>query len=941
MLYCQVKVEETKRKGLRFFQSGKVDEAIIQFNRYISVKQGGGEGYNLRGLCYEQKKQYQKAAEDFKTAYYLSPSETDFKKNLDRVKQLWNNELYRVIERNKQVISSGAGLSNNYLEIGRSYKQLELWEFAEKWYDEYLIRDEKASPEVVIEYSEALAKTGSIIKGEKALKQFIEIYPQDWGIWSRFGYFNYWLGKNKPAEDAFTKALSLKPNFREAEEGLNLTRSKDYGSVFQPRSFERSYKIDKYYETLKENPGNDNTRFLLVEELLKAERFDEAGQQIQYLQPNYENDANFKRLNSLLNTTKEASYSGKTDEFKAYMNENPDDREALKKFASYCFNLSRFSEAEELLSGYVSRVPSDNELRYIFAQTLTSERKLDDAYSEILKVIENDSLNLNYKLLAGQLGVWLSKDSASSEAFLEKVLASEPGNINALTSMGIYHFQKSDLENAQVYADKAKLINPEDPNLIQLISMIETQKYRNEKERLLKRLEEAQFLIKEEKYSEAKPYFEEAIAFGQVPDEVLEQYAGIQMKLNNYPAAITLYDTLVAKTGNSAYDKLRAKAYLISGDSIRAASEFERLVQDNPNDVELKVYLADSYVKLGKYDEARKLYKETLASAPVEFAVEDKLSDLPPEPGTFRSFMHSFTTDIFSYLDITPGAYYYSDNLEFDYFKGGIAGETSLNHSISIGGSYSKGLFSNSSKSVNFTEYKGSITIKTSGRTSFGFSYGIMSLEGIEDQPVINAFIKFEDKEQLQASLKYAMADGAALLCSPDLVTNRIRTHSFRLDALYNYEDKLKVFGYYQLFITEKSSIYYNKEYELVKGNVGNYFMIRFGKSFYNGFFAGYEYLYSDFKYTLEIYYTPEEFNSHSLWGEWEIAKDYEWELYLGGKIGYIPQADYVVREANFKIIYKLTNNFRLGINGFINNTERNNSAFKSSIINANIYWSL
>jgi len=30
MLYCQVKVEETKRKGLRFFQSGKVDEAIIQ-----------------------------------------------------------------------------------------------------------------------------------------------------------------------------------------------------------------------------------------------------------------------------------------------------------------------------------------------------------------------------------------------------------------------------------------------------------------------------------------------------------------------------------------------------------------------------------------------------------------------------------------------------------------------------------------------------------------------------------------------------------------------------------------------------------------------------------------------------------------------------------------------------------------------------------------------
>lgn len=57
-VYCQKNSEEIKRQGVIYMQAGKYGEAIDQFNKYIAANPQVAEGYNFRGFCYEQKKQY-------------------------------------------------------------------------------------------------------------------------------------------------------------------------------------------------------------------------------------------------------------------------------------------------------------------------------------------------------------------------------------------------------------------------------------------------------------------------------------------------------------------------------------------------------------------------------------------------------------------------------------------------------------------------------------------------------------------------------------------------------------------------------------------------------------------------------------------------------------------------------------------------------------------
>ena len=278
-----------------------------------------------------------------------------------------------------------------------------------KWYDEYFKRDDNASIDDIMAYTNILAKTGSVLKGEKILKTFLEKYPKDGRLWSRYGYFNYWLGKYKIAEDAFKTSLEIKPGLKEAEDGLDLTRNQGYKAFYQPRSFERILPIDNYYDILKEKPGDDATRFLLVDALLKANRLEEAQQQIIYLQPNYQEDSRFKRLLARLTGIKNDTYSNKIEEYKAILKENPDDTEIVRVLAEYYTGAAQYTEAEDLLKSYLEHNPNDIAMRFFYAQVLSFDKKLEEAYSEIQRVMEKDKEPINHKLLAGQLGVWLEK----------------------------------------------------------------------------------------------------------------------------------------------------------------------------------------------------------------------------------------------------------------------------------------------------------------------------------------------------------------------------------------------------------------------------------------------------------------------------------------------------------------------------------------------------
>ena len=267
-----------KSEALQLMDSGRYGEAIDLLNKYVSAVPSSAEGFNLRGICNEKRSDYENAVYDFRTAKKLNPNDDDITSNLNRTTSNWYKILYNKIEGHKREIAINPSIAKNYLEIGKCYKNLGEWKEAEIWYDQYLEK-QFASSDEIIRYSEILAKNNHIAKGEPILKKYTEMFSDDHRLWSRYGYFLLWLGKNQKAIDAFTESLIIRPYFKEAIDGLDLARGKGYVYSVNDTSARfnyglprpnQVYAIDKYFRMLKSNPDDDETRFKLIDELIKG-----------------------------------------------------------------------------------------------------------------------------------------------------------------------------------------------------------------------------------------------------------------------------------------------------------------------------------------------------------------------------------------------------------------------------------------------------------------------------------------------------------------------------------------------------------------------------------------------------------------------------------------------------------------------------------------------
>ena len=80
-------------------------------------------------------------------------------------------------------------------------------------------------------------------------------------------------------------ALSFKPFFKEAQDGLDIATDNGYMVKNEPRAYERrGYPIDIGYAKLRRNPSDDETRFKLVNNLIGAKRIEEARDQLNILE---------------------------------------------------------------------------------------------------------------------------------------------------------------------------------------------------------------------------------------------------------------------------------------------------------------------------------------------------------------------------------------------------------------------------------------------------------------------------------------------------------------------------------------------------------------------------------------------------------------------------------------------------------------------------------
>ena len=938
----EAELRQFKTNAIEHMQAGRYGEAIDLLNKYITTNAREAEGYNLRAICYENRSQYQNAVLDFRRAIALEPGNQEYRNNLSRVIEVWYAQLRKKIEGHKREIAIDPNNPFNYLEIGKSYRWMEEWSLAEQWYDEYLLRDQNASPDEIIRYTEILAKTGSILKGERILREYVGRYPDDWRLWSRFGYFLLWLAKYREAQQAFETALSFKPFFKEAQDGLDIAKNEAYVTQENPRAFERVYPIDRFYSILRRNPDDDDTRFQLVEALIQEERIEEAYQQLQRLAVRHQGEEKFDELWMYVTTYRDETYRNRVEEFRAKLEENPQDVESVKKLAQYHEYLQEYDQALQVLDNYFALVPDekDPELRFQYARVNAWARYFDSAMQIMDNLLVDYPDNIDYQLFRAQLAIWNKEDIELAREYLDNVLAAEPENVDALIAMGSLRLIDNDFEGAQSYADQAKELDPNNSEVIKLEQNIEFQKLRYEEEQLFKILNEGRELVMEGDYEGAIPYYEDYLAQAEPNNIILKEYGDVLFGAGRLQEAKDVYDQAASSSYYYEASLQRAKVAYALDDTTSAIKMFKELVKKEPYEFEPRLYLGDSYAKAKQYKNARNQYDtlltwDDLDSTEIEM-IELRKGYLPVTglAAIFETFPN--------YIGLAPQGSFYSDNLSFRFWQLGARMELGFTYWLTLGISYYKTQMNANAASLNedvlsnyiftgdktFTSFKGHLYFRFIDNVTIGTSFGQVNVNGFETRDESEAFINFEKKDTVALNFQYTNTDAALILYSPYLIDNRLFTTYYRIGGYLNHKTGFHFSGYFSyLTVTD--------------GNEGNDLQLRIGRRFLPEVIAGYEYFYSNYKYDADLYYSPNNFESHSLFIDSWLEKQKNLEVKLGVKIGFVPSSDFLLLAGYLNVAYKV--NERLNFEGRLNlgSTSRDNSSYKYIQGQLSAYWTI
>ncbi|MGE5350803.1 MAG: tetratricopeptide repeat protein [Acidobacteriota bacterium] len=943
VLQAQTGQTALKSEAMKQIQAGNFGEAIDLLNKYIAAYPHMSDGLNLRGFCFEKRGQYGEAVLDYKRALMISPNSSEIQKNLSRAENVWNSLLFRKIEGHKREIAINPQNPENYLEIGKCMKNLGRWDDAESWYDNYLSRTE-ASADEIIRYSEILAHNNHIQKGEKVLKTYTERYPGDQRLWSRYGFFTMWLGKFKIAIKAFENALEIKPFFKEAQDGLDQAKGKAYifewtdttarhKASIQPKE----YPIDRYYRILKKKPSDEKTRFLLIDELVKVKRYEEAYQQLQVLSKAHSDDPKFQALYDSVTTVRESIIKNRVEDYKARLEKNPKDKTAALALAESLSGLFDYDGAVKILEDYLATTGNSDspDVRLRIAKYSGWNRDFGRSLEQVNFLLGKDPDNLDYQLLRAQLAVWTSQDYDIAEKHLLNVTQKQPENIDALLAFGTLRTNQGNFEEAKKYLELARAVDSTSKYVEQLDTYLAAEISRAEERKIFDILEEGRkILVETHNCEQALQKYDEYFSKANVNRLFLLEYAEVYACVKNYPRAIELYNQALNEEYSFEGAFGRAKAYLWGKDSANALIEFKKLAVEAPDNFEVHMLLGDSYLEMHQYDEAREVYdslmEKTTDSAQVAL-IQPRYSWIPVSG--FSSFMATFP----NYIGLAPQFNYYSDNQNLSFQNSGGRLEFGLTNYISAGVTFIRGNLRSRTASRNYTSLEGNLYFRLSQYLILSGGYGNMTYRGTRNMKISNASLIYsrEGKEnKVNLNANYLRTDAGIILFSTRLIDyrndriDRIMANMFRFNGTFQNKHGLKLSGVFSYL-------------KLDDGNAGNDLQLRLGKAFDEDITVGYEYAFENYSWKSNFYYSPRNFESHSLWGEWMLEKSEDLELTLGAKLGYVPANDFMVREisgsANYKIFKSLSLMGRVTAGG----TYRDDAAYNFLSGTISAFWTL
>ena len=513
------------------------------------------------------------------------------------------------------------------------------------------------------------------------------------------------------------------------------------------------------------------------------------------------------------------------------------------------------------------------------------------------------------------------KKSMKKCALFQKILTIDPKNTEAMFGLANLYLRNNNISNAEKLINEISSEDSTSPKFILLQKTFKNSKAQNELVKSNKILEEARLFSYRKEYNSAIKSFNEYLINNPDNKAVKLELANVLIANSDLDKSIKIYDDLLKTSNDYEIEKQRAKVYLWNRDSSLALKEFRRLNQKKQNDIETELFLGDAYLQNGQVQNAKITYENLLLKSPNSHILKTRL-------GWFER-SDKFSFDKFpTYIQLIPRASYFTDNTDFSYSNFGVGFDLGVTNFLALGLSGSRGKLSSADEDLRFNQIKGSAYVKFdeifSGTGSFGQTYFANDLK----ENVIELSLTAQKKNIFNVTAFLNYSDAAFILYSPFLVNTRLNAYHFGLNGEYKFKNKLVISGKYGYL-------------DVSDNNSGNLFVARLGKVFESDVTAGYEYYFYSIKDETQLYWSPKNFESHSIWADWILYNDDTFNFNIGGKIGLIPQNDFILSEFYASIDYEIVKNLLLQTRFTTGSSFRSNTGYRSNSLQASLIWGL
>lgn len=940
----QQNAELLKREAERHMKAGRFGEAINMLDVFIEQKPEIYEGYYLRGQCYEKRSQLKSAIEDLQRAIELKSNDNQLIEYLAELKSKYRLQLNEEIKKYEKELIINHRLFNHYVALLELYIENGSNSNIQDLHDNF-IKLNNVPPSTILRYGELLAKYNMLKDGLEILEHYSHVYTNDKMLKSRLGYFNLWLGNFQAAENIFKDVLLIDPNLTEAKEGFKQAKAKGYfaesndsETAKKSTSTNRKHesKIEMYKKSLLQNPKDYKTRILMVDELFKKNRLEESYDQLQIVINDTINIPRISLYRNRLTAKSDSIFNKMIYNFQTQLENDRNRKDIIEKMSFYYGIRGDYTNAMKVLEQYFNRedIFEADEFRLKYAQYASWNGSFEEALQQMNYLLTVEPNNLEYQLLKAKVLVWSDKNLIQAEKYLLNNLSNGNQSIDVILNLATLYIQDNKPEESKKYIDWAKKIDPLNPGIEKTELLYFNYQKALKEERIYSLIETGRKFVTEGNCEQASAKFDEYFSLVKSPtDSELIEFADICNCLQKYEEANSIYSRILEKEYRSDVALLRAKNLLWSKDYNKALADLKLVTTKNPNDYEAKAFLGEAYQNLKQHSMAENIYKDVLSESQneqINEMVRENMSYLPKTG--FVSLFSNFPSPI----GFLPSIINYTDNQNFAMSDFGARLEIGIMKYINGGVSYSDLFLYSYDDKKKFTRFKGHLYIHLLERLQLSSSYGFVSSTSDKKKNIGSVSLQYKVKNVLDTEIYYENNFASMLLYSPFLV-NQLHTVDFlKFRGSYKHSKKLQLSGYFNYL-------------KISDGNIGNDFQFRIGSELIEDAVFGYESRLINYKYespfvpfsnqSQRLYYSPQNLESHSIWTEWELEQNSSLKFKFGGKIGYIPLYDIVLREIGSKINYIPLNNIIINLTASAGNSYRFDSSYQFFSGVLSIYW--